>query len=151
MSSAVRTALVGRIHLSMWWDAPTIADVAAIRRELQAAVVADRRPLAMVLVVAPDTPIAPSAPRQAAIAMLRELGPRLAGCAVVLEGTGFRAAALRAMFGTMALLVRGPLVWAAFDGYARGVAWLRQRIELDEPALAKALAALRAAPEQAAC
>ena len=151
MSPVVRTTFVDRVHLSTWWGAPSVADVASIRAELQSAALADRRPLAMLLVVAPETAIAPSAPRQAAISMLRELGPRLVGCAVVIEGTGFRAAAVRAMFGTMALLVRGPLVWAAFDSYARGVAWLRQRIELDEPGLGKALQVLRAAPEQAAC
>ncbi len=114
--------------------------------ELRKLVATGRERLSILLVVEPDAGLSPQEPRRAALAMLRELGQRICAIAVVIEGGGFRGSGIRAMFSTMALLLRMPFNWLAFAGVQEAVRWLQTRGETgvrDEADLLNAVAALR--------
>ena len=81
--------------------------------------------------------------RDASVKMLLAHERRLAGCACVIEGTGFRAAITRTVLTGMTLLARTQAPIAFFDQIAPACTWLEPRAEQPLRALAEQLVAVR--------
>ncbi len=65
--------------------------------------------------------------RDASVKMLLGHERKLAGCACVIEGTGFRAAITRTVLTGMTLVARTPTPIAFFDHVAAACSWLQPR------------------------
>lgn len=127
LSSGNASTIVARTHVSVWWEAASVDDVAGLAAELRGLAVRAHEQFAVLLVVEPTAELSPQEARRAALAMLRELGLRIDAIAIVIEGDGFRAAGVRAMFSTMSLVVRMPFQWSLFRRADEAAAWLHAR------------------------
>ena len=78
----------------------------------------------ILIVVAPDAPMPDAAAREGIAKLFTDLGDELAGSALVYEGEGFRAAAVRGVVTGIALLVRRPFPHRIFESASSGAAWL---------------------------
>jgi len=81
--------------------------------------------------------------RDASVKMLLDHDRRLAGCACVIEGTGFRAAITRTVLTGMTLLARTQAPIAFFDQIAPACRWLEPRAAQSLRGLAEQLATVR--------
>lgn len=90
----------------------------------------------MLLVIEPGAPLASEEVRRSALAMLRELGPRVATVAIVLEGGGFWAGAVRSVFNGLALALRPKFEWRVFADCASALSWQLHSTEAGVPGAA---------------
>ncbi|MES1186719.1 MAG: hypothetical protein ABUL60_23090, partial [Myxococcales bacterium] len=82
--------------------------------------------------------------RDATSAMVTALGSKLAACACVIEGTGFRAAITRTVLTGMLLVVRTPMPFTFVDSVPQACSWLGSYTRKDElSGLPDALQAIR--------
>jgi hypothetical protein len=98
------------------------------RRELAAAVARDPGNAAFLCVVEalaepPDQEL-----RDASAAMLSSHGKRLAACACVIEGTGFRAAITRTVLTGMAIVARNAAPNRFFERVQAASFWLSEHL-----------------------
>ena len=85
--------------------------------------------------------------RNASAAMITDLGPKLASCACVIEGTGFRAAITRTVLTGISLMIRAPMPLAFFEGVPQACTWFEARTRGGEiRGLPEALVSARQSP-----
>jgi hypothetical protein len=81
-------------------------------------------PVAVMIVIEPHTPPPDRHARNATIAVLRRLAPRILCLPVVCEGQGFLAGAQRAAIAGMNLILRYPYPHKTFAGVDEATEWL---------------------------
>jgi len=126
IGDGIVVAQIGPVCAAIWRKQPT-ADRFEIQRScLHAAV--KKRPgntVFMCLVEAgtepPDDNI-----RKASSTMVTDLGQDLKAVAIVIEGTGFKAAISRTVLSGIVFLIRSPSPIKYFESAASGAAWLAQ-------------------------
>jgi hypothetical protein len=97
----------GPLAISVWDDAPS-REHAMNAASLLDSVARAHKEVLLLAVVGPDCPPPESAVREILAAELRRLSKQIVASANLVEGQGFRAAALRSVLTGMALLVRPP-------------------------------------------
>lgn len=134
-----------RVCIALWTTKPTLELFEVQRSELALATL--RRPgqQLFVCVIAANADAPDQDVRDATSAMVTALGPKLAACACVIEGTGFRAAITRTVLTGMLLVVRTPMPFTFVESVPQACSWLGGYMRKDELRdLPDALQALRA-------
>lgn len=119
---------IGPVSLAIWRTKPTPALFEIQRRELFAAVARNPGKVAFLCVVEPSAEAPEQEVRDASAAMISSLGSKLAACACVIEGSGFRAAITRTVLTGMALVARDPAPNRFFEHVSVASTWLNERL-----------------------
>ena len=122
VETSFRAESLQRLHVSVWSAAPTGDDVARLESEVEA-IVSRYGSASILLVVEPTSPVAGEEARTRAVKMLRKLGTNVDSVALVVEGTGFWAAAVRSMFSGLALILRPSFEWRLFATVEPATLW----------------------------
>lgn len=125
---AYQSRAVGALHISVWQQAADGPDVGTLHAEV--ARLADElgHPVGALLVVGPGVPLSTSSARDAAMVMVKDLGARLSAIGLVIEGSGFGAAAVRGMFTGIGLVARPGFPWKMFAEADTATAWIIDRV-----------------------
>jgi len=120
-------ASYGQVCVALWRSKPTLELFEVQRAELAAGVARHAgRQLFLCIVEAkadpPDQPV-----RSASAQMISGHGRNLAGCACVIEGSGFRSALTRTVLTGITLLVRQPAPYRFFESTSVACGWLATR------------------------
>ena len=117
---------------AIWRKKPT-RDLFEVQRfELSSTVASNPGNVAFLCVVeskadAPDQDV-----RDASSAMITLHGKKLAACACVIEGDGFRAAITRTVLSGIALVARNQTPTRFFEGVPAASFWLNERLRFGE-------------------
>lgn len=142
-SDELVTAAFGNVCVVTWNSKPTRALFEHQRAALATCVLRHPgRALFLCIVSAKADPPEQDV-RDASVKMLLSHERKLAGCACVIEGTGFRAAITRTVLTGMTLVTRVPVPIAFFDQTAAACNWLGSRAGLPLRGLAAELATAR--------
>ncbi len=123
------SASVGMLHVSSWWGAANPRDVERLDLELEEIAEQQGR-VAVLLVVRSSAPLAGDETRKRAISMLQKLGDRVDSVAIVVEGKGFWAGAVRSMFSGLAFAFRPGFPWKIFATAGPALLWQGPRVFL---------------------
>jgi len=130
IGDGIVVAQIGPVCAALWRKKPTADRFEVQRRCLQAAV--KKRPgdtVFLCLVEAgtepPDDNI-----RKASSTMITDLGQDLKAVAIVIEGSGFKAAISRTVLSGIVFLIRSPSPIKYFESAASGAAWLSQYVAI---------------------
>lgn len=130
IGDGIVVAQIGPVCACLWRKKPTPERFEIQRRCLEAAV--KKRPgntVFLCLVEAgtepPDDNI-----RKASSTMITDLGQDLKAVAIVVEGTGFKAAISRTVLSGIVFLIRTPSPIKYFESAASGAAWLSQYVSV---------------------
>lgn len=118
--------------LAIWRKKPT-RDLFEVQRfELSSTVASNPGNVAFLCVVEPKADAPDQEVRDASSAMITSHGKKLAACACVIEGDGFRAAITRTVLSGIALVTRSPSPTRFFEGVPDASHWLNERLRLGE-------------------
>lgn len=123
---------IGPVCLAIWRTKPTRELFEVQRFELSSAVAGDPGNVAFLCVVEPKADAPDQDIRDASSAMITSHGRRLAACACVIEGTGFRAAITRTVLSGIALVARNQSPTRFFEDVPDASSWLNERVRLGE-------------------
>lgn len=132
------------LFVSVHMGPTTLASVAAESHHARTKLGRTPRSVGCLVVLAEDVPPPPPEVRSALPRLLDEIAPVCAGLAMVIEGAGFRIAALRAVFSGFLAIKRLPYRTAVFSRSAEGFDWLAQAVEIDPKGCERELQTLRA-------
>lgn len=123
-------AQIGPVCVAIWRTQPTAERFEIQRSCLQAAV--KKRPgnTVFMCVVEAGTEPPDENIRKASSNMVTDLGPDLKAVALVIEGTGFKAAISRTVLSGIVFLIRSPTPIKYFESAASGAAWLSQYVPI---------------------
>jgi hypothetical protein len=111
--------------LILIWRAETTLDaVVAVRRELDALGRVFPSGIGLLTIVEQAAPVPPGEVRSALARVLADYGASIRHSAVVHEGSGFRAAAIRGVVTGLTMLARPPYPHKVFAAIEEGCAWL---------------------------
>lgn len=122
---------VSTLHVSVWHGEATTLDMDEFDAELMD-VVHRHGAVSILLIVEPSCPLAGDVARKRAVAMLDALGDAVESVAVVVEGTGFWAGAMRSVFNGLSLALRPRFPWKTFNFPSDALAWQRSVIRTGE-------------------
>lgn len=128
--------LFGPVLIQLW-QVGTPLDGATFAREAAQRLAASDAPKTASLVIVPRESTVPERDARDQLAQLPDDLARGAGLAMVHEGTGFRASAVRAILLGMMRLARSRVPHEVVATVPEGVSWLCQRVEI--PGGARAL------------
>ena len=131
------------------WDAPARVDDARVAADLLSTVSRHSAPLLVLAVLGPETPPPDGPVRDMLAKRITELGDKKIACvANVVEGQGFRAAALRGVLSGMGAMIRPkfPQITAATIPEASQALAENSQNRLTSLAIAQAVRELRAIP-----
>lgn len=115
------------VCIAVWETKPT-RDLFEIQKAHLAAAVAREPGRALFLCIVSKGAAPPDQEvRDASSKMVASHGQRLAGCALVIEGTGFRAAITRTVLTGIMIVTRAPVPITFHDSVAAGCRWLEAR------------------------
>ena len=120
-------ATFGPVCIAVWHAQPTPDSFEVQRAHLATAVLADPGRAFFLCVVSSSAPPPEQAVRDASASMITGHGVKLAGCACVIEGSGFRAAITRTVLSGIALFIRSPSPVTFFESVASACFWLDKR------------------------
>lgn len=117
----------GPVFVAVWSSKPIPALFELQRSGLAAAVQANPGRQLFLCVVSPKADPPEQAEREASAKMISAHGDRLAGCACVIEGSGFRAAITRTVLTGISVLIRSRTPLAFFETVELAASWLQRR------------------------
>jgi len=118
-------AVRGGVLVQLWQDQPTEEGVKLVRRAAQES----REPYQVVVVVVDDPAATPNPEARAELIELSKfLAP--APTAVIYEGSGFGAAAVRGVALAVAAASGGPAVVKTVSSFDQAALWLEQQIKV---------------------
>jgi hypothetical protein len=133
----------GPLAISVW-DRPATEPDARAASQLLRTLSTTRSEVLVLAILGPNTPPAGSEIRDIIGKALQDLGPKLRGSATVVEGQGFRAAALRAALLGMSMVVRSSHPQKTFATVGEAAAFLSTLSdELRESNIVQAVTQLR--------
>ena len=112
------------LHISLWRGETDEHDVGRLHEEVRE-LLNDHDSVSLLLIVDASAPLVGDPARKRAVEMLRELGARITSIAIVTEGTGFWAGAVRSMFVGLAMILRPPFAWRMFSTLGPATTWQR--------------------------
>ncbi len=120
------------LFICIWRNETTMAGARISREGIRA--LAESRPkgIALLNVVEPNAPAPPSEVRAALARIMVDFGHALKGSAVVHEGSGFRAAAVRGVVTGLTLLARPPFPHKVFATVEEASDWLAVSLQKSE-------------------
>lgn len=118
----------GPVFLSVWRTKPTPPLFELQRVNLAAAVQQNPGRQLFMCVVAASADAPEQAERDASARMISGHGNKLAGCACVIEGNGFRAAITRTVLTGIVLLIRTPSPIGFFENVSSATVWMQKCI-----------------------
>jgi hypothetical protein len=126
VGDGVVVAQIGNVCAALWRKKPT-PERFEIQRACLAAAVAKHpgRTVFMCLVEAGTEP-PDDVVRKASSSMITGHGPNLKAVAIVIEGSGFKAAISRTVLSGIVFLIRSPSPIKYFESAASGASWLGQ-------------------------
>lgn len=135
-----------RMFITMHDGPPDMASVMAEARYARTSLGHAPRSVGCMVILRSATTPPPEEVRAAIPALLDDIAKASAGLAMVIEGTGFRGAALRAVFSGFLLIKRMPYPTSVFGGVTEALGWLCPQVGLDAASMEKQLVALLGTP-----
>ncbi|HVJ21378.1 MAG TPA: hypothetical protein VM686_38465, partial [Polyangiaceae bacterium] len=127
-SNGLLVGAIGPVCLAIWRTKPIPVLFEVQRLGLASAVASAPGRAAFLCVVESEADPPDQAVREASAAMISDHGTRLAVCACVIEGSGFRAAITRTVLTGMALIARNAAPTRFFDSVTLASGWLGERL-----------------------
>lgn len=144
MSGADHVILASpRLFVSITDGTPTMAGSRADANWARRGMSKSPRSVGCVVVLGPSTTPPPADVRGEIPKLLLEIVPGVAGLAMVIEGDGFRVAALRAVFTGFLLLRRLPYEASVFGSVRDALGWIGPKVGVDPADAAQQIEALR--------
>lgn len=112
------------LFLLVWRHETTMEGCAAVREELFGLARSRPEGIALITIVEELAPMPPSNSRQALAKILTDASGHIRGSAVVFEGTGFRAAAVRSAVVGLTVLARQKFAHKVFSNLSDAATWL---------------------------
>lgn len=128
-------AAVGPVFLLVWRGETTSAGVNATEAAMEKMAKMSGDRFGLLTVVEPNAPLPPGEVRDQLAALLGRL-PWITASAVVFEGKGFRAAAVRSVVTGLTLLAKQPYPHKVFGTTEEGTQWLLSTMNLGPSAIA---------------
>ncbi len=125
LSEGLLMASIGTVCLALWRTKPTPRLFELQREHLAAAVDRNPRRQLFLCVVEHKSPPPDEDIRQASSDMITAHGPKLAGCACVIEGTGFHAAINHTVLSGIVHGIQAPTPVRFFESTASACTWLQ--------------------------
>lgn len=144
LGSSLLTANIGPVYVAVWREKPTPALFDVQREQLTAATARHQREQLFLCVVEVQVDPPEHAVREASAKMIHELGPALAGCAGVIEGSGVRSALTRSVLTGIAFVSRTVAPFRFFESVGSACDWLELRAGGSLDGLAARVEQLRA-------
>lgn len=126
IGDGIVVAQIGNVCAALWRKKPTKERFDLQRACLAAAVAKHPGRTAFLCLVEPGTEPPDDEIRKASSAMISGHGENLKAVAIVVEGTGFKAAISRTVLSGIVFLIRSPSPIKYFESAASGAAWLTQ-------------------------
>ena len=123
---------IGRVLLVVWRNETTLKGITDIHRSMRELAARYPTGIGLFTIVEAEAPMPERAERDALARLLRDFGPNLKASALVFEGQGFRAAAVRSVVVGLTLLAKQPYPHRVFDGPAIAATWLLAHFGADE-------------------
>ena len=127
-------AAVGPVFLLVWRGETTSAGVNATEIAMEKMAKMSGERFGLLTVVEPNAPLPPGEVRDQLAALLGRL-PWITASAVVFEGKGFRAAAVRSVVTGLTLLAKQGYPHKVFATTEEGTSWLLQNMNLGPTAM----------------
>lgn len=138
-------ASFGPVLVSAWAAKPIPRLFEIQRMQLAAAVARNPGKQMFMCVVAPNADPPDQTERDASAKMITAHGDKLAACACVIEGSGFRAAITRTVLTGIVLVIRTRSPVTFFESMESASLWLQKRTDgVSLSSLAEKVAAVRA-------
>lgn len=138
-------ATVGNAFISVWKEPSTLERLERVRRVEQALVDRCADGIVVLTVMTDSSAATKAGEPEAASKLAKHFAPTTRAHAYVIEGSGFRAAALRAVIAGVNAISRPGHPTRVFDAASEAIRWLAPYGNaLDPPAHEKALAEARA-------
>jgi hypothetical protein len=125
VSEGLLMASIGTVCLALWRSKPTPRTFNVQREQLAAAVDQNPGRQLFLCVVEHKSPPPDEDIRQASSDMITAHGSRLAGCACVIEGTGFHAAITHTVLSGIVHGIQSPSPMRFFESTASACNWLQ--------------------------
>ena len=117
-------ATFGDIFMTIWRDKTTMEGVRASRSAVEAFSAGRRREIGMLTIVEPGAPIPARAERTALADYLRAVSDSIKVSALVYEGEGFHAAAVRSLVTGLTLIARQDYPHRVFDSVDKAAVFM---------------------------
>ena len=131
-SDKLMMATFAHVCIAVWETKPTRELFEVQRSHLAAVVAAHPGRACFLCVVSPDAEPPDQEVRDASAKMMIAHGRELAGCACVIEGSGFRAAITRTVLTGILLMVRTPSPFAFLESVEAACRWFESKIAHEE-------------------
>lgn len=126
VGDGVVVAQIGHVCVALWRKKPTKERFEIQRACLAAAVAKHPARTAFLCLVEPGTEPPDDDIRKASSTMVSGHGANLKAVAIVIEGTGFKAAISRTVLSGIVFLIRSPSPIKYFEAASSSAAWLSQ-------------------------
>jgi hypothetical protein len=123
-------AHVGNVCVALWRKKPTPERFRIQKQYLDEAVRARPGEVAFLCIVEPGSEPPDEDVRKASSEMVSAHGTNLKCVALVIEGTGFRAAITRSVLSGIVLVIRSPAPVKYFDTPSSAAEWMRDRVDI---------------------
>lgn len=125
-ATGLTSALLGDVLVLHYRRTPTQQTVEEVERRVKAAVAARAR-IGILVVIDPDQPVPDAATRMGITQLLERYAPHAIAIAQVPRGSGFMAAAVRAVLASITMVVRPPYPMRVFARDDEAIRWLEMR------------------------
>jgi hypothetical protein len=125
LSEGLLMASLSRVCLALWRSKPTEQSFNVQHEQLAAAVARDPGRQLFLCVIEHTSPPPDDQLRQASSDMITAHGANLAGCACVIEGTGFHAAINHTVLSGIGHAIHSPSPLRFFESTTSACAWLQ--------------------------
>jgi hypothetical protein len=123
-----RTGSWGQLFVVVWKVNTTMEGVTALRQGVTQLGKKNPQGIGLLTVVEANAPMPSSEARDAIATFLREAGSFINASAVIFEGEGFRAAAVRSVVTGLTMLAKQPYPHKVFAGITEAAAWLAPKV-----------------------
>lgn len=132
------------VLLQIWTRSTPLQGARSARRVARELAARQQGQLATLVIVPVDSAMPDAETRQELSLLIADLGPNAAALALVHEGTGFRAAALRAVLTSITFLAQKKVPEHVCSSVDEAVGWLGQRVVgINTKALIQAVSEVR--------
>jgi hypothetical protein len=116
------------LYIVIWHRNTTMTGAQAVRRGCFAFAESRPKGVALLTIVEEEAPMPASEPRESLATFMRDASDHIKASAVVFEGTGFRAAAVRSVVVGLTMLARQKYPHKVFSGLIEATAWMEREL-----------------------
>lgn len=125
-AAGLTSALLGEVLVLHYRETPTLRTVEEVEHRVKE-VLATRDRIGILVVIRENQPVPDGATRAGIAELLARYAAHAIAVAQVPRGSGFMAAAIRAVLTSMTLLVRPPYPMRVFAAHQDAIRWLGER------------------------